>query len=88
VWAISVADPSRGTAQSRKREVVLGTIIPRTGGLRIPIVRSSGLPNQLKAIANSLVSQYMIQFVRPAGELEQLKIDTPKGMALATMFAQ
>jgi hypothetical protein len=84
VWAVSVADLTR---ESQKREVVLGAVIPRSGGLRISIVRSSGLPSQLKAIASSLLSQYAIQFARPAGELEELKIETPKGRALATMFA-
>ncbi|MGH9407950.1 MAG: hypothetical protein ACRD1V_00695 [Vicinamibacterales bacterium] len=85
VWAISVANV---TPESRKREAVLDTITHRSGGLRISMVRSSGLPDQLKAIANSLLSQYMIQFPRPSGQLEELKIDTPKGKALATMFAQ
>jgi hypothetical protein len=85
VWAVSVADV---VPESRKREVVLTAVTHHTGGLRISMVRSSGLPDQLKAIANSLLSQYTIHFARPSGELEELKIETPKGNALATMFAQ
>lgn len=85
VWAVSVADV---VPETRKREFVLSEVTHKTGGMRISMVRSSGLPDQLKAIANSLLSQYMIQFARPSGELPELKIDTPKGKALATTFAQ
>lgn len=85
VWAVSVADV---TPESRKREVVLSAVTHRSGGQHISMVRSSGLPNQLKAIANSLLSQYTIQFARQSGPLPELKIETPKGKALPTMFAR
>lgn len=86
LWAVSVADVVR---ESRKRDLLLRTGTQNTGGLRTSIVQSSGLPDHLKAIANSLLSQYMIQFVRPSGDLpERLKIDTPKGEALLTVFAR
>lgn len=85
VWAVSVA---AATAQSRKRDLVLSAVTHRTGGERISIINSSGLPNQLKMIANSLLSQYTIQFPRPSGDIEELTISTPKGKALATMFAR
>lgn len=85
LWAFSVADV---VPESPKRDTLLNTVTHRTGGERISMVRSSGLPNQLKGVANNLLSQYTIQFARPSGQLEELKIETPKGKALATMFAR
>ena len=85
VWAISVAGIN---PESPKRESVLAAVTRRTGGQRFSLVQASGLPNQLKAIANSLLSQYTIQFPRPSGDIQELTISTPKGKALATMFAR
>ena len=85
VWAVSVADVS---PESQTREAVLRAVTHRSGGLQISMVRSSGLPDQLKAIANSLLSQYTIQFARQSGALAELQIQTPKGKALPTMFAR
>lgn len=85
VWAISVTSALK---EMPKRDIVLEAVTRRTGGERLSIAQASGLPTQLKAIANSLLSQYTIQFARPSGQLQELAIQTPKGKALATMFAQ
>lgn len=85
VWAVSVA---AAVAESRTRDLMLTAVTHRTGGARMSIINSSGLPNQLKIIANSLLSQYTIQFPRPSGDLEELTITTPKGKARATMFTR
>lgn len=85
VWAVSLTG---AVPEMPKRDSVLNMVTRKSGGQKISVMQASGLATQLKAIANGLLSQYTIQFPRPSGQLEELKIDTPKGKALATMFAQ
>jgi hypothetical protein len=79
VWSVSVAGSRPETPQ---REVMLDGLTKDTGGHRQSIVGASGLENQLKVIANSLLSQYTIQIARPAGDRKLLKVETTKGKAL------
>jgi hypothetical protein len=59
LWAISIQG---GPAI---REVILDQVPPRTGGVRLTSVDASALESQLKRIADALVSQYEVTYVRP-----------------------
>lgn len=84
LWSISVAGTREETPQ---REVMLDGLTRDTGGHRQSIVGASGLENQLKVVANSLLSQYTIQIARAPSDLRSLKIETSKGKALVFGFA-
>lgn len=85
LWSVSV---SGTTPETPSRDAVLNALTKATGGQRETIVGSTGLQNQLKVIANSLLSQYRLQLARPAADVKALKIVTPKGKALVSSFVQ
>jgi hypothetical protein len=64
LWAVSI----RGTASTvPSREEVLNKLTKANGGLRLSSVDGTGLEAMLKSVANSLTSQYVVTFMRPAG---------------------
>ena len=74
VWSVSVRLPRAG---SSRREGALNLITKQTGGVRIVAGASSGLAAQLKKVADSLASQYLVDFTRPAdAPLKPLRITT------------
>jgi hypothetical protein len=77
VWAVSV----RGTSQSTSsREEVLNVVSRASGGQRMTIVEPTGLEPVLKTVANSLLSQYTVTFVRPgSGQVKSTEMETSKG---------
>lgn len=83
VWSVSVAGDRPETPQ---REVMLDGLTKDSGGHRQAIVGASGLENQLKVVANSLLSQYSIQIARAPSNMESLKVETSKGKALVSRF--
>jgi VWFA-related protein len=63
-WAVSI----RGSgATSGNREEVLNKMTKASGGRRFSSVASSGLEANLKNVAASLTSQYVVTFTRPDG---------------------
>ncbi|HEY3886866.1 MAG TPA: hypothetical protein VGL62_16745, partial [Vicinamibacterales bacterium] len=79
LWCVSV---SGSVPETPSRSVILDYLTSATGGERKMIVGASGLENQMKAIANSLLSQYTLQIAQLPSDLKSLKIETPKGKAL------
>lgn len=78
-WAVSVAGSD--TAETPSRDAVLNGLTVQTGGTRSSIIAATGLTEQLKAIANSLSSQYLVQLAAPAdGDLSHLAITTDRGV--------
>jgi hypothetical protein len=77
VWTISI----RGTsASSSNREDVLNVVTRASGGMRLTAVEATGLDSMLKSIANTLLSQYMVTFTRPANaEVKSTQMETSKG---------
>ena len=76
VWTVSV----RGTATSSNREEVLNVVTRASGGMRLTVVEASGLESMLKSVANSLLSQYTVTFVRPAdASVKSTQMETRKG---------
>lgn len=86
VWAVSVSGSN--TSETPSRDAVLNEATRMTGGERETIVGSIGLQNQLKSIANSLLSQYELQIARPAGDIKALTVTVPKGKALVSSFTR
>jgi hypothetical protein len=79
LWSVSVGGTTPGALS---RDAVLNTVPSATGGARTMMVGPAGIENQLRAIANSLLSQYTVRFVAPSGSPKSLRIQTPKGEAL------
>jgi hypothetical protein len=79
LWPVSV----RGSAQTQTtpiREEALNKITQANGGMRFQPVDAPGLEPNLKAVANSLNSQYSITFVRTGGgNPKSTRIETSKG---------
>jgi hypothetical protein len=77
-------------AETASRDAILNAIGPRSGGERIAIGSATGLQNQLKAVANSLLSQYVLQVPGlTTVDVKELKIDTDRGAkATPTSFVQ
>jgi hypothetical protein len=86
VWAVSVSGSN--TTETPSRDAVLNEAPKMSGGQRETIVGSTGLQNQLKVIANSLLSQYALQIPRPAGDVKALKIEVPKGKVYVASFVR
>jgi hypothetical protein len=82
VWTVSV----RGTSTSSNREEVLNVLTRASGGMRMTVVEASGLESTLKSVANSLLSQYTVTFVRPAdASVKSTQMETRKnGKVLMT----
>ena len=64
VWSVSLAPPR---ASRSRREGALNLITKVSGGNRLVASESTGLPALLKQVADSLASQYLVAFERPAG---------------------
>jgi hypothetical protein len=79
LWSVSVSGPALGTPS---REAVLDAVTTATGGARTMMVGAAGVERQLRAIANSLLSQYTLRFAVPQGDPKALRIQTPRGKAL------
>lgn len=78
VWAVSVRLPRAGGS---RREPALNLITRNSGGLRLVANASSGLEAQLKQVADSLASQYLVDFTRPdASPMKPLQIETTRGL--------
>jgi hypothetical protein len=78
VWSVSVRLPR---ASGSRREGALNMITRISGGLRLVAGASSGLEAQLKKVAHSLASQYILTFARPADTpLKPLRIETKQGL--------
>lgn len=77
VWAVSI----RGTAFSTSaREEVLNVVTRASGGLRLTAIEPTGLEPMLKSVANSLLSQYSVTFVRPGNaSVKSTQMETSKG---------
>jgi hypothetical protein len=77
LWSVSV----RGNAQSSSnREEVLNVVSKSSGGLRLTAVEATGLETMLKSVANSLLSQYTVTFVRPgSGSVKGTEMQTKAG---------
>jgi hypothetical protein len=76
VWTVSV----RGTSTSSNREEVLNVVTRASGGMRLTVVEATGLESMLKSVANSLLSQYTVTFVRPAdASVKSTQMETRKG---------
>ncbi|MEX2271085.1 MAG: hypothetical protein WD690_06420 [Vicinamibacterales bacterium] len=77
VWSVSVRLPR---SSSSRREGALNLITRESGGMRLVAGASSGLEAQLKKVAGSLASQYLVNFTRPAGApMKPLRIETAQG---------
>ncbi|HEX6323497.1 MAG TPA: hypothetical protein VFZ36_07215 [Vicinamibacterales bacterium] len=78
VWAVSVRLPRAGGS---RREPALNLITKNSGGLRLVANASSGLEAQLKQVADSLASQYLVDFRRPdASPMKPLQMETTRGL--------
>lgn len=78
LWTISVSGTS--DAPPLAREQVWRTVTASSGGMNLHVLQISGLENQLKAIANTLASQYTITFARKSDSaVQQLTGNTTKG---------
>lgn len=82
LWSVSVGGPS--LEETPSRNMILDDLTAATGGERKMIVGASGLETQVKAIANSLLSQYTLQLAVPTVDPKTLKIETPNGRALVS----
>jgi hypothetical protein len=90
VWAVSVRGSSNsplGTAaassaliaNNANRETVLNDVTKANGGMRFQVKDSSGLEGAMKAIANSLSSQYVVTFSHPGGNPKVTRFETSRG---------
>ena len=77
VWSVSI----RGNVQSTStREEVLNVVTKSSGGLRLTAIEPSGLDSMLKTVANSLLSQYTVTFVRTgSGTPKSTQMETTRG---------
>jgi hypothetical protein len=79
LWAVSVAG-SGDIAPASVRDEVWNTMPAASGGIDVQVVQATGLENQLKMIANTLVSQYLVTFARKEnGPVGALTGQTAKG---------
>lgn len=70
----------RGTSQgASRRDAGLNYAVEVTGGTRLTAVSATGLDAQMRTLANTLSSQYLVTFMRPAGMIRKLAIETSKG---------
>jgi hypothetical protein len=64
---LATTDPPGSLADQSNREQVLGDGARQSGGRRIEVTATIGVPKGLQQIASDLTSQYMIQYALPAG---------------------
>lgn len=85
VWSVTIGAP--GTRNNR--DVVMNYLTSRTGGQRQTILDTPSLASKLQGIANSLLSQYELTYVRPDNvtTVKEMLITTKKGQkALKTLW--
>jgi hypothetical protein len=76
LWSVSV----RGTgATSSFREEALNKVSKANGGMRLFSATSTALAGQMKAIANSLLSQYTVTFASGGGDPKSITMETKRG---------
>ena len=79
LWTMSLASSS-DVAQAAARDEAWSKLTAASGGLGLAGVEVTGLDNQLKTIANTLVSQYSVTFARKGdGAVKPLTGETAKG---------
>lgn len=80
VWGVSIRLPRAGGS---RREGALNLITKNSGGLRVVANASSGLEALLTQIADSLASQYLVDFARPdASPMKPLEMSTSRGITI------
>jgi hypothetical protein len=80
VWSVSIRLPRAGGS---RREGALNMITRVSGGLRLVAGASSGLEAQLKKVAHSLASQYILTVAKPDGTPappKTVRIETKHGL--------
>jgi hypothetical protein len=70
-WAIAIqANADANTSSnggSPVRELIMDNVTAATGGLRLSGVTPTSLEQQLKSVADALLSQYLVTYARPSG---------------------
>jgi hypothetical protein len=70
-WALSIQGNSDASTSSQgstaTRELILSNVTAASGGLRMTGVTAISLEAQARAIAEALISQYIVTYVRPQG---------------------
>lgn len=78
VWSVSVRLPR---SSGSRREDALNRITRVSGGLRQVANASSGLEAMLKKVADSLASQYIVNFARPGdAPMKPVRMETKQGL--------
>jgi len=78
LWVVSVQ--SAGDAPLTSRDTVWTRATADSGGMRHNVVQATRLESRLQAVANSLLSQYFLKFVRNRdGAVKGLKAQTAQG---------
>jgi VWFA-related protein len=79
LWAVSIQSNASASVSSQgstpTREVILDNMTARTGGRRLTGVSATALEAQLKGIADALLSQYEVTYVRPDGAPNSERIE-------------
>lgn len=76
LFAVSIRAPRQ---QTSRRESGLNAAVETSGGIKLTAVSGTGLDAQLKTIAATLSSQYLVTFMRPGGVIKKLSIETTRG---------
>lgn len=76
LFAVSIRAPRQ---QTSRRESGLNAAVETSGGIKLTAVSATGLDAQLKTIAATLSSQYLVTFMRPGGVIKKLSIETTRG---------
>jgi VWFA-related protein len=92
LWAVSFRNPEAsdligGSNGSQTREQVLSGLTGGTGGVQRTVNVSSAIPVQLRQIADTLLSQYVVTYTRPDGpapRLLQVVVNRPGVQVLAS----
>jgi hypothetical protein len=72
---LSATDPIGSLADQSNREQVLGDGAKQSGGRRIEVTATIGVPKGLQQIASDLSSQYVVQYALPAGVKPDRRLD-------------
>jgi len=82
-FAVSLVDGGSGSAL---RDKVMVEVLPYSGGLRLTVQDSTKLESAIRAIAETLASQYVVTYTRASGSPKEVQIDV-KGDALRAFYA-
>jgi hypothetical protein len=90
-WAISIQSNASASTSSQgstpTREVILDNVTRRTGGVRLTGVAATSLEAQLTRIADALLSQYEVTYVRPDGAPNPERIEPVSKRGATTLMA-